>query len=155
MTELLSSRGYRWLLPGLVAGVAFLAVVVAAGALDTSVWAVPDGIAAVLGVGSRGYRYQGAAVLVGVAAHLAVSVLLGVLYLAIARRLRLRGALLVLGAWLFSGIETPVSLWGVVHTIVSGSTFHYYLDAVPFWASFLGHTVYGLVLGLMSVRVSR
>ena len=58
--------------------------------------------------------------------------------------------LLVLGAWLFSGLETPVSLWGVLHTVLSHQRFDYYLGAVPFWASFLGHTVYGVVLGLMA-----
>src|SRR5947199_295565 len=81
----------------LVAGAAFLAVVLIAGALVTTAWAVPDAIAAVLGVGTRGYPFQTVPVLVGIAAHLTVSMILGVGYLVIARRLRLRGGLLVLG----------------------------------------------------------
>jgi hypothetical protein len=143
-------RARQWLLPGLVAGAAFLAVAFLAGALTTTPWAMPDAVAAVLGVATSGYRFAAVPVLVGVAAHLAVSTVLGVLYLAIARRLRLRRGLLVLGAWVFSGVETPISLWGILHTVLAPQTFHYFLDAVPFWASFLGHNVYGLVLGLLA-----
>ncbi len=138
----------RWLWPGLVAGAAFLAVEVAAGALVTTPWAMPDAVAAVLGLGTRGYPFQLLPVLVGVAAHLTISMALGVLYLAIARRLRLRRGWLVLGAWIFSGVETPVSLWGVLHTVLAPHTFQYFLEAVPFWASLLGRNTYGLVLGL-------
>jgi RsiW-degrading membrane proteinase PrsW (M82 family) len=134
----------------LVAGLAFLVVVMVAGALATTPWAVPDAIAAVLGFGTNGYRFQAVPVLVGIAGHLTVSVILGVGYLAAARRLRLRRGLLVVGAWLFSGVETPVSLWGVLHTVLTHQTFDYYLRAIPFWASFLGHTTYGIVLGLMA-----
>jgi hypothetical protein len=142
-------------LPGLVGGVAFLAVVVFGGALVHRPWALPDAVAAVLGVHTRGYPARLVPALTGVGTHLAVSVILGVLYLAIARRLRLRGWWLVFGGWLFSGVETPVSLWGILHTVVSHATFGYFLDAVPFWVSFLGHTVYGLALGGLAVLVMR
>jgi hypothetical protein len=140
------------LLPGLVAGAALLAVAIVAGAANTTPWAMPDAIAAVLGVGTTGYRFAAIPVLVGIAAHLTVSTALGVLYLAIARRLRLRRGWVVFGAWLFAGAETPISLWGILHTVLTPHTFHYFLDAVPFWASFLGHNVYGLVLGLLARR---
>ncbi len=145
----------RWLLPGLVAGTAFLAVEMVVGAFVTTAWAMPDGVAAVLGVGSHGYGFRGAAVAAGVAAHLATSTALGVLYLVIARWLRLRGRMLVLGGWLFSGFETPISLWGVLHPVLSAPTFDYFLVAVPFWASFLGRTTYGVVLGLMAAWQQR
>jgi hypothetical protein len=143
----------RWLLPGLIAGAAFLAVEVAIGAFTTTPWALPDAIAAVLGLGTSGYRFELLPVLVGIAAHLTVSIALGVLYLTIAHRLRLRRGWLVLGAWIFSGVETPLSLWGVLHTVLTPHTFHYFLDAVPFWASFLGRNTYGLVLGLLAWRM--
>src|SRR5438552_18622024 len=130
----------RWLWPGLVAGAALLAVEVAAGALTTTPWAMPDAVAAVLCLGTRGYPFQLLPVLVGVAAHLTTSMALGVLYLAIARRLRLRRGWLVLGGWIFSGVETPVSLWGVLHTVLVPHTFRYFLHAVPLWASLLRRT---------------
>ena len=85
---------------------------------------MPDAVAAVLGIGTGGYRLGAVPLVVGVAAHLAVSTALGVAYLAIARRLRLRPGLLMLGAWIFSGVETPISLWGILHTVLAPQTFH-------------------------------
>ncbi len=143
------------MLPGLVGGVAFLAVVVCGGALVGRPLALPDAIAAVVGVHTNGYPVRLVPALIGVGTHLAVSVGLGVLYLVIAHRLRLQGWWLVLGGWLFSGVETPISLWVVLHTVLPQATFGYFLDAVPFWVSFLGHTVYGLALGGMSAQLDQ
>jgi hypothetical protein len=148
-------RARRWLLPGLVAGLAFLAVEILVGTFTTTPWAMPDAVADVLGVATHGYRLGLVPLIVGVTAHLAVSTALGVGYLAIADRLHLRGGWLVVGAWIFSGVETPVSLWGVLHTVLPPQTFDYFLHAVPFWASFLGRNTYGVVLGAVAVLLSR
>jgi hypothetical protein len=125
------------------------------GAFVTTAWAMPDAIAAVLGLGTHRYGFQLTPVLVGVAAHLALSTILGVFYTAIARRLRLRRVGLVIGAVLFSGLETPISIWVVLHSVLPPSTFHFFLQALPFWGSFLGRNTYGLVLGLLSAWLAR
>ncbi len=130
--------------PGLLAGTAFLLVEAAAGATP---WAFPEGIAHTLGVGTPGYALQPWPLLLGVVMHLLVSAGLGVLYAAIARRLRLSGARLVIGAVAFSMVETAVAIWAVLHTILP-ATLPALLDAVPWWASVAGHTGYGLLLGL-------
>jgi hypothetical protein len=136
------------LLPGLVAGLAFLAVAMVAGMSTTTAWGMPDAIAAAVGIPVRGYGFQPLPVVVGVAVHLTVSMMLGALYQAIAQRLHLHRGRLVFGAWLFSGLETPVSIWGVLHTVLPASTFRFFLGALPFWASLAGRHAYGLVLGL-------
>jgi hypothetical protein len=143
----------RWLFPGLIAGVAFLGVAMVGGSFSTTAWAMPDAIAAAVGVGAHGYGYQPVPVVVGVAVHLTTSMALGVTYTEIARRLRLRGLRLVLGALIFSWLETPISIWVVLHTVLSSSTFQFFLGAIPFWASITGRNLFGLVLGLALVRV--
>jgi hypothetical protein len=143
----------RWLWPGLIAGVAFLGVAMVGGSLTTTAWAMPDAIAAAVGVGAHGYGFQPVPALVGVTVHLATSMALGVMYTAIARRLRLRGLRLVVGAVLFIGLETPISIWVVLHSVLPSSTFHFFLGAIPFWASITGRNLYGLVLGLAPLLV--
>jgi len=76
---------YRWFLPGLIAGVVFLAIALLSGALSTTVWAMPEGIARTLGVSSPvGYSFALAPVLVGVVVHLVLSIGLGAIFTAIA-----------------------------------------------------------------------
>ena len=151
--ESIAGAPTRWLLPGLVAGVAFLGMAMVGGSLATTAWAMPDAIAAAVGLDIHGYGLQLVPVLVGVAVHLTISMTLGVIYTGIARRLRLRGLRLVVGAMLFSGLETPISIWVVLHTVLPSSTFHFFLGAIPFWASIAGRNLYGLVLGLALARV--
>jgi hypothetical protein len=136
------------LLPGFLAGVAFLVTAMLGGALNTTPWAMPDAISAAIGLTVHGYAFQAVPVTTGIAVHLTVSTLLGALYSEITHRLRLRGVRLVVGAVLFSGLETPVSIWLVLHSILSAPTFHFFLATLPLWASICGRNLYGLVLGL-------
>jgi len=145
----------RWLLPGLIAGVAFLGTAMVAGSFVTTAWAMPVAIAASVGMATHGYGFQLVPVVVGVTVHLTISMALGAVFTEIARRLRLHGLRLVVGTWLLSGLETPISIWVILHTVLSASTFHFFLGAIPFWASITGRNLYGLVLGLAPVRASR
>ena len=139
-----------WILPGLIAGLVFLAIVLLAGALSTSVWAMPDGIARTLGIAApANYGFAPIPVLIGVVVHLALSIVLGVIFTAFVRWLRLHGWILLLAAALFISIETPIALWGVMHTLLPATTFHYFLAAIPLWGSVLGHYMYALVLGVL------
>jgi hypothetical protein len=81
--------------------------------------------------------------------HLALSVGLGALLVAIARWWRLHGGMLVVAAIALITVETPLVLRGFLHTILPATTFHYYLAAIPLWGSVLGHYLYALVLGLL------
>ncbi len=139
-----------WILPGLTAGLVFLAIVLLAGALSTNMWAMPDGIARTAGMATpANYGFAPIPVLIGVVVHLALSVVLGVIFTALVRWLRLHGWVLVAAAGVFITIETPIALWGVMHTLLPATTFSYFLAAIPLWGSVAGHYMYALVLGML------
>ena len=139
-----------WVLPGLIAGAAFLAIALIAGALSTTVWAMPEGIANAVGVAApAGYGFAAVPVLVGIVVHLALSIILGAIFTGIVRWWRLRGWVVVLAAVIFVTIETPVALWGVMNNLLPASAFHFFLAAIPLWGSVLGHYLYALLLGLL------
>ncbi|HEU5200564.1 MAG TPA: hypothetical protein VFU32_13075 [Ktedonobacterales bacterium] len=143
----------RWVLPGLIAGAVFLAVALVTGALATTVWAMPDAIAQTIGIAApAGYGFALVPVVVGIAVHLALSIGLGAMFTALAWRLRLHGWIVVAAAVLFITIETPVALWVVMNNLLPATTFHFFLAAIPWWGSVLGHYLYALVLGLLLAR---
>ena len=141
-----------WLLPGLVGGVLFLGVAMIGGSLTTTPWAMPRAIAVVVGLGPHGYGFQLFPVLVGVTVHLITSMGLGVLYTAIVHLFRLHRWRLVLAMVIFDGLETAITIWLILHTVLAPATFRFFLQAVPFWASFVGRNVYALCIGLMLAR---
>ena len=142
----------RWFLPGLIAGVVFLAIALLTGALSTTVWAMPEAIARTVGVSAPvGYGFALGPLLVGIVVHLVLSIALGAVFTATALWLRLHGWVLVAAAVVFVSVETAVALWVVLHNILSDNTFSYYLSAIPWWGSVLGHYAYALILGLFLV----
>lgn len=139
-----------WVLPGLIAGVVFLVIALVAGALTTTAWAMPDAIAQTMGISApAGYSFALMPVLVGIAVHLALSIGLGAMFTAFAYWRRLHGWSLVAAGVIFIGIETPIALWVVMHNLLSATTFLFYLAAIPWEGSVLGHCMYGLILGLL------
>ncbi len=147
-----SGATLRWLLPGALAGVAFLAIAMAGSAITTTAWAMPDAIAAAVGAHVSGYGFQGWPVMLGIAVHLVVSITLGAGFTLIARWRRWWGSRLVVTAWLYAGIESAVSIWVVLHSVLPPAGFTFFLAAVPWWASVVGRNAYGLVLGLFLLR---
>ncbi len=143
---------FRWFLPGLIAGLVFLAIALLAGALSTTAWAMPEGIARTMGVSAPvGYGFALGPLLVGVVVHLVLSIALGAVFTATALWLRLHGWVLIVAAVIFVSVETAVALWVVLHNVVSATVFRYFLSAIPLWGSLLGHYAYALVLGLLLV----
>jgi hypothetical protein len=139
-----------WVLPGLIAGAAFLGIALVAGTLATNTWAMPDAIAQAMGITApAGYGFAPVPVLVGIAVHLALSIGLGAIFTAFALWRRLHGWILVAAAAIFVTIETLIALWVVLHNLFPASTFHFFLAAIPFWGSALGHYTYALILGLL------
>jgi hypothetical protein len=139
-----------WVLPGLIAGVVFLVIAIVIGALATTAWAMPDAIAQVIGIPApAGYGFASVSVLVGVAVHLALSIGLGALFTVFVRWRRLQGWVLVAAAVIFVTIETPIALWVVLHNLWPATTFSFFLAAIPWWGSVLGHYLYALTLGLL------
>ena len=143
---------FRWFMPGLIAGVVFLAIALLTGALGTTVWAMPEAIARTVGFNApTGYGFALVPLLGGIVIHLVLSIGLGAVFTAIALWLRLHGWVLVVAAMVFVSVETAVALWGVLHYILSATVFTYFLAAIPWWGSVIGHYAYALVLGLLLV----
>jgi hypothetical protein len=139
-----------WVLPGLIAGVVFLIVALISGALSTTVWAMPDGIARTVGVAAPArYGFAPVPVLVGVGIHLALSLGLGAIFAAFVSWRRLHGWLLVVAAFILVTIETPIALWVVLHNLLPAAAFQFFLAAIPLWGSVLGHYLYALILGTL------
>lgn len=144
----------RHIVPGLIAGALFLALEMLIGSFTTTPWAFPEAVAHTLHIGTPGYRFEPSALAIGACVHLAVSAALGALFTLIVDRLRITGTRVVIAAWLFSGTETAIAIWGVLHTFLP-ATLQQFLDSIPLWASILGHNVYGLALGLLLLRHDR
>jgi hypothetical protein len=139
----------QWLVPGLAAGVVFLAFEMLAGAVSTSAWQFPEAIAQTIGIGTPTTALQPASLVAGIGIHFVFSVALGVVFVTIAHRLRLSGTRLLIGAIIFMYAESAISIWAVLHTFFP-TTLPVLLGAVPFWASLLGRTAFGLTLGWTS-----
>jgi hypothetical protein len=140
----------RWVAPGLGAGAVFLALEILAGAANTTAWAFPQSIVQTVGLAAPTSALDPAALLLGMTVHMAFSVGLGILFVALAQRLGLRTTrqLLIAGV-VFMWVESAVSIWVVLHTLFP-STLYILFSAVPFWASIVGRTAFGLVLGGLS-----
>jgi hypothetical protein len=136
----------HWVAPGLAAGAVFLAFEMLVGAVTTTTWAFPQSIVQTIGLAAPTPALDSFALLLGVTIHLAFSVGLGVIFIALGQRLGLRGTrrLLVAGV-LFMWAESAISIWAVLHTLFP-STLYILFSAVPFWASIVGRTTFGLVL---------
>ena len=130
---------YRWLVPGLSAGATFLGIEMLAGSLASDPWRFPSAIAETIGLNSP------LSPALGIAIHFAFSVLLGALFIAWAERFQVRGRELLVAGVLFMWAESAISIWLVLHSLYP-NTLPILLAAVPFWASLLGRTTFGLVL---------
>lgn len=140
------------IVPGLAAGAAFLGFEMLSGAFSTNAWAFPQSIPQTIGLTSPTSALDPLALVLGVAIHLAFSIGLGLVFIALAQRLGLRGTRrLLLAGVLFMWAESAISIWAVLHTFFP-STLYILFSAVPFWASFVGRTGFGLILAALYSR---
>jgi hypothetical protein len=137
----------RFIAPGLIAGTGFLAFEVLVGAATTSAWSFPQAIVQTIGVGVPTPQLDLPQLAIGIAIHLAFSVGLGVLFVAIADRFGLSGRRLLATGVLYMWAESAISIWLVLHTLFP-DTLPILFAAVPFWASFVGRSGFGILLAL-------
>ena len=149
-----SDSARQWLAPGLIAGAAFLGFEMIAGTFSTSTWSFPEAIVQTIGLAAPTPDFDAAQLALGGAIHLLFSLGLGILFIAIARRLRLHGAKLVGAGVLFMMLESPISIWLVLNTLFP-ATLPIMFAAVPLWASFVGRVGFGVVLALAYARLAR
>ena len=139
----------NWVLPGLIAGVVFAMWAMMVGLFTSTLWAPPQGIAQSIGIGSAGHNFQAVPFVAGLMGHMMNSVVLGVLFIAIARTLRLNGSTAVVGGMIYGLIVYAGMYWVLLRGVLS-TTSASFLTANPEWSWIAAHLLFGVVLGALA-----
>ena len=138
-----------WALPGLIAGLVFAMWAMVVGLFTSTLWAPPQGIAQSIGIGTAGHNFQLVPLLVGLMGHMMNSIVLGVIFIAIARAIRLRGIAAVVGGMAY-GVIVYVAMYWVLLRGVLTSTSGSFLSANPEWSWIAAHLMFGVLLGALA-----
>lgn len=136
----------RWILPGLVAGIVFAMWAMMVGLFTSTLWAAPQGIAQSVGIGGPGHNFQAIPFLLGIMGHLMNSVVIGIVFIAIARAAHLRGVAAVIAGMMWGLIVYGAMYWVLLRGVLA-STSASFLSANPEWSWIAAHLMYGVVLG--------
>jgi uncharacterized membrane protein YagU involved in acid resistance len=139
----------NWALPGLIAGLVFAMWAMVVGLFTSTLWAPPQGIAQSIGIGTAGHNFQLVPLLVGLMGHMMNSIVLGLIFIAIARALRLQGIAAVVGGMVY-GLVVYVAMYWVLLRGVLTSTSGSFLSANPEWSWIAAHLMFGVVLGALA-----
>ena len=139
----------NWVLPGLIAGLVFAMWAMLVGLFTSTLWAAPQGIAQSVGIGSAGHNFQLVPFLAGLIGHMMNSIVLGIIFIALARAFRLDGPAAVVGGIVYGVIVYLVMFRLVLRGLLS-STSASFLSANPEWSWVVAHLVFGVVLGALA-----
>ena len=139
----------KWVLPGLIAGLVFALWAMAVGLFTSTLWAPPQGIAQSIGIGSPGHNFQLVPFVVGLMGHMMNSIVIGAVFIAIARALHLHGPAALAGGMVY-GAAVYVAMYWMLLRGVLGSTSGSFLSANPEWSWILAHLMFGAVLGALA-----
>lgn len=139
----------NWVLPGLIAGLVFAMWAMVVGLFTSTLWAPPQGIAQSIGVGSPGHNFQLVPFVVGLMGHMMNSIVLGAIFIAIARAVRLQGPVAVVGGMVYGVIVYAAMYWVLLRGVLS-STSASFLSANPEWSWIAAHVMFGVVLGALA-----
>ncbi len=133
---------------GLIAGLVFAMWAMIVGIFTTNLWAAPQGIGQALGIGHQGHDFQIVPFIVGLAGHMMNSIIFGLIFLAIALALQLRGIAAVAVGMIYGIVVYAFMYWIILRNLLSGTSGSF-LSANPEWSWVLGHLMFGAVLGLL------
>jgi hypothetical protein len=139
----------NWALPGLIAGLVFAMWAMFVGLFTSTLWAPPQGIAQSIGIGSPGHNFQLVPFVAGLIGHMMNSIVLGVIFVAIARALRLQSYAAVVGGMVYGVIVYGAMYWVLLRGVLS-STSASFLSANPEWSWVAAHLMFGVVLGALA-----
>lgn len=139
----------NWALPGLIAGLVFAMWAMLVGLLTSTLWAPPQGIAQSIGIRSPGHNFQLVPFVAGLIGHMMNSIVLGVIFVAIARALRLQSYAAVVGGMVYGVIVYGAMYWVLLRGVLS-STSASFLSANPEWSWVAAHLMFGVVLGALA-----
>jgi len=108
----------------------------------------PQGIGQALGIGHQGHDFQIAPFIIGLMGHMVNSIILGLIFLAIASALRLRGIAVVVVGMIYGIVVYAVMYSLVLRNLLSGTSASF-LSSNPEWSWVLGHLMFGAALGLL------
>jgi hypothetical protein len=86
---------------------------------------------------------------VGLMGHMMNSIVLGVIFIAIARAIRLHGPVAIVGGMVY-GVIVYVGMYWVLLRGVLSSTSASFLSAGPEWSWIAAHLMFGVVLGALA-----
>jgi len=138
----------RWILPGLIAGLVFAMWAMVVGMFTSNLWAPPQGIAQSIGIEAPGHAFQLIPFVAGLMGHMVNSVVLGIIFIAIARVLHLRGVTSVIGGMVYGLIVYGAMYWVLLRGLLA-STSGSFLSANPEWSWVAAHLMLGVVLGAL------
>jgi len=136
------------LIPGLLAGLAFAMWAMVVGIFASRLWAPPQGIAQSIGIGSQGWDFQLVPFILGIAGHMMNSIIIGLVFLAIAAALRLRGVGLLAAGMMYGVAVYAVMYYPILRGILASNS-RSFLASNPEWSWILAHLMYGMILGLL------
>jgi hypothetical protein len=139
----------NWVLPGLIAGLFFAMWTMVVGLFTSTFWAPPQGIAQSVGIGTAGHNFQLVPFVAGIVGHMMNSIVIGVVFIAIARALRLQGPAAVVGGMIY-GLLVYAAMFRVLLRGVLSSTSGSFLSANPEWSWIAAHLIFGVVLGALA-----
>jgi hypothetical protein len=140
---------FRWALPGLIAGLVFAMWAMLVGLFTSTLWAPPQGIAQSIGIGSPGHNFQLETLVVGLMGHMMNSMVLGAVFIAIARAIKVQGLAALLAGMGYGAAVYVVMYWVVLRGILA-STSGSFLSANPEWSWIAAHLMFGVVLGWLA-----
>jgi hypothetical protein len=127
---------------------AMWAMIVGAFTPGSNLFAPPQGIAQSVGIGFPGHDIQAVPLILGLMGHMMNSVILGLVFLAIASALKLRGVTTVIAGMTYGLVVYGVIYWPVLRVLLAGSSASF-LSANPEWSWVAAHLMYGAVLGAL------
>ena len=133
---------------GVIAGLPLAVWLMFVAIFTSVVWAPPQGIAQAVGIGHAGHDFQLLPFILGLMGHLTNSVILGLIFLAIAVAFNLRGLATVLVGAIYGVVAYTIIYWVLLRGLLSGTSGSF-LSADPLWSVIIGHLVFGAVLGLL------
>lgn len=139
----------NWVLPGLIAGMVFAMWAMVVGLFTSTLWAPPQGIAQSIGIGSPGHSFQLLPFVVGLMGHMMNSIVIGVIFVAIARAIRLQGPAAIVGGMVYGVLVYAGMYWVLLRGLLS-STSASFLSANPEWSWVAAHLMFGVVLGALA-----
>jgi hypothetical protein len=139
----------KWFLPGLIAGLVFAMWAMLVGLFTSTLWAPPQGIAQSIGIGSAGHNFQIVPFVAGLMGHMMNSIVLGVIFIALARTIGLQGIAAVFGGMVYGALVYAAMYWVVLRGVLS-STSASFVSANPEWSWIAAHLMFGVVLGALA-----